>query len=77
MRKIRRLISIFPFDYKHMSGALRSTSGLDAYYVFKAWAQFTLCQEVILNSHIFSLGSHLKSNFKSTKICEITMNQPH
>lgn len=75
--KIIVLTSIFSFDYKHMSGALKLTFGWDTNYVFQAWAQFTLCQEIILNSSVFSLDSYLKSNFKNTKACKITINQSH
>lgn len=42
MLKIKVLTFIFSFDYKHMSGAPRSTSGWDTDNVFQAWAQFTL-----------------------------------
>lgn len=34
MPKIRVLTTILSFDYKHMSGALKLTSGWDTDYVF-------------------------------------------
>lgn len=41
MLKIKVLTSIFSFYYKHMSGALRLTSGWDTDSDFQAWAQVT------------------------------------
>lgn len=42
MLKIKVPMFIFSFDHKHMSGALRLTSGWDTDNVFHFWAQFTL-----------------------------------
>lgn len=75
MPKIKVLTSIFSFDYKHMSAALRLTSGRDTDYVFQAWAQFTLYTgNYLLNRLVLSLGSHLKSTFKNTKACKTIKN---